>query len=115
LLPGGDVRGAKVWCGTPSPVLIHELLLNLLGFVTTPILAMTERGHERCSSSSASLTASSFGSRSWRSSSEGFLPLSSLEEAMMLLELRTTPDRNSSKRKHDENTIYKPRVIRGVI
>jgi hypothetical protein len=33
---------------------------------------------------------------------------------MMLLELRTTPDRNSSKRKHDENTIYKPRVIQGL-
>jgi hypothetical protein len=114
-LPGGDVRGAKVWHGTPPPVLIYELLLNLLGFVTTPILAMIERGHERCSSSSTSLTASSFGSRSWQSSSEGILSLSSLEEAMMLLELRTNPDRNSSKQKHDENTIYKPWVIWGVI
>jgi hypothetical protein len=38
-----------------------------------------------------------------------------LAKAMMLLKLRTTPDRNSSKRKHDENTIYKPRVILGVI
>jgi hypothetical protein len=53
--------------------------------------------------------------RSWWSSSIGFSPLSSLEGAMMLLELKTTPDRNSSKQKHDENTIYKPRAIRGVI
>jgi hypothetical protein len=104
-----------VWRGTPPPVLIHELLLNLLGFVTTSILAMTERGHEHCSSSSASLTASSFGSRFWRSSSEGILSLPSLEEAMMLLKLRTTPDRNRSKQKHDEKTIYRPWVIRGVI
>jgi hypothetical protein len=40
--------------------------------------------------------------RSWWSSSIGFLPLSLLEEAMMLLKLRTTPDRNSSERKHDK-------------
>jgi hypothetical protein len=41
--------------------------------------------------------------------------LSLLEESMVLLKLRSTPDRNSSKQKHDENTIYKPRAIRGVI
>jgi hypothetical protein len=41
--------------------------------------------------------------------------LSLLAEAMMPLNLRTTPDRNRSKQKHDENTIYRPRVIRGVI
>jgi hypothetical protein len=52
---------------------------------------------------------------SWWSSSKGFLPLSLLEEAMMPLKLRTTPDRNRSKQKRDENTIYRPRVIRGVI
>jgi hypothetical protein len=60
-------------------------------------------------------TCSSFSLRSWWSYSIGFLPLSSLEGAMTLLELRTTPDRNRSKRKHDENTIYKPQTIRGVI
>jgi hypothetical protein len=42
LLPEEDVRGAKVWHGTPPPVLIHALLLNLLGFITTPMLATTE-------------------------------------------------------------------------
>jgi hypothetical protein len=41
------------------------------------------------------------------------LPLSSLAEAMMPLE--QSPDRNRSKQKHDENTIYRPRAIRGVI
>jgi hypothetical protein len=60
-------------------------------------------------------TYSSSSLRSWWSSSIGFLPLSLLEGAMILLEPRTTPDRNSSKWKHYENTIYKPRVIRGVI
>jgi hypothetical protein len=34
---------------------------------------------------------------------------------MMPLKLRKTPDGNRSKQKHDENTIYRPRVIRGVI
>jgi hypothetical protein len=33
---------------------------------------------------------------------------------MMPLKLRTTPDRNRSKQKHDENMIYRPRVIRGL-
>jgi hypothetical protein len=33
---------------------------------------------------------------------------------MILLELRTTPGRNSSKQKHYENMIYRPRVIRGL-
>jgi hypothetical protein len=51
---------------------------------------------------------------SWWSSSKGFLPLSLLEEAMIPLKLRTTPDRNRSKQKRDENTIYRPRVIRGL-
>jgi hypothetical protein len=41
--------------------------------------------------------------------------LLSLEEAMILLELRATPDRNSSKWKHDKNMIYRPRAIWGVI
>jgi hypothetical protein len=53
-------------------------------------------------------TYSSFSLRSWWSSSIGFLPLSSLEEAMILLELRTTLDRNSSKRKHDIQTSGNP-------
>jgi hypothetical protein len=52
---------------------------------------------------------------SWWSSSLGLLLLSSLEGAMIRLELRTTPDRNSSKQKHYENMIYKPRAIRGVL
>jgi hypothetical protein len=50
---------------------------------------------------------------SWWSSSEGVFSLSLLAEAMVLLKLRTTPDRNRSKQKHDENTIYRPRAIRG--
>jgi hypothetical protein len=33
---------------------------------------------------------------------------------MVLLKPRTTPNRNSSKRKHDKNMIYKPRAIRGL-
>jgi hypothetical protein len=33
---------------------------------------------------------------------------------MVLLKLRSIPDRNSSKRKHYENMIYKPQVIRGL-
>jgi hypothetical protein len=37
------------------------------------------------------------------------------DEDMAAPKLRTTPDRNRSKQKHDENTIYKPRVIQGVI
>jgi hypothetical protein len=36
------------------------------------------------------------------------------DEDMETPKLRTIPDRNSSKRKHDESTIYKPRVIRGL-
>jgi hypothetical protein len=47
----------------------------------------------------------------WWSSSKGFLPLSLLAEAMMPLKLRTAPDRNRSKQKHDENTICRPRAI----
>jgi hypothetical protein len=38
-----------------------------------------------------------------------------LDEDMVTLKLRTTPERNRLKQKHDENTIYKPRAIRGVI
>jgi hypothetical protein len=41
--------------------------------------------------------------------------LALLAESMMLLKLRSTPDRNWSKQKHDEKTIYRPRAIRGVI
>jgi hypothetical protein len=52
---------------------------------------------------------------SWRPSSKGFLPLSLLANAMMPLKLRTTPDRNRSKQKHDENTIYRPQAIWVVI
>jgi hypothetical protein len=48
-------------------------------------------------------------------SSLGLLPLSSLEGAMVLSKLRSTPDRNSSKRKHDEKMIYRPRGLREVI
>jgi hypothetical protein len=33
---------------------------------------------------------------------------------MAALKLRTTPDRNRSK-KYDENTIYRPQAIQGVI
>jgi hypothetical protein len=36
-------------------------------------------------------------------------------EDMVALKLRTTLDRNRSKQKHDENMIYKPQAIRGVI
>jgi hypothetical protein len=41
------------------------------------------------------------------------LPL--LAESMVLPELRSTPNRNRSKQKHDEKTIYRLRAIRGVI
>jgi hypothetical protein len=34
---------------------------------------------------------------------------------MMPLKLRTALDRNRLKQKHDENMIYRPRAIRGVI
>jgi hypothetical protein len=37
-----------------------------------------------------------------------------LEEDMVALKLRTAPDRNRSKQKHDKNTIYRPRAIRGL-
>jgi hypothetical protein len=33
---------------------------------------------------------------------------------MVPLKQRTTPDRNRSKQKHDENMIYRPRAIRGL-
>jgi hypothetical protein len=46
-------------------------------------------------------------------SSGGVFSLSPLEESMMLPKLRSTPDRNSSKQKHDEKTIYRPRVLWG--
>jgi hypothetical protein len=51
---------------------------------------------------------------SWWSSSKGFLPLL-LAEAMVPLKLRIAPDRNRSKRKHDEKMIYRPRGLRGII
>jgi hypothetical protein len=60
-------------------------------------------------------SCSSFSLGSWWSSSLGLLPLLSLEGAMIRLELRTTPDRNSSKWKYYKNTIYKPRAVRGFI
>jgi hypothetical protein len=37
------------------------------------------------------------------------------EEDMVAIKLKTAPDRNRLKQKHDENTIYKPRAIWGVI
>jgi hypothetical protein len=33
---------------------------------------------------------------------------------MVLSKLRSTPDRNSSKQKHDENMIHRPRVLGGL-
>jgi hypothetical protein len=36
------------------------------------------------------------------------------DKDMVTLKLRTTPDRNRSKRKYEENTIYKPRAIWGL-
>jgi hypothetical protein len=36
------------------------------------------------------------------------------EEDMVTLKLRTTPDRNRLKQKHDENMINKPRAIWGL-
>jgi hypothetical protein len=36
-------------------------------------------------------------------------------EDMVTLKLRQSPDKNISKQKHDENKIYRPRAIRGVI
>jgi hypothetical protein len=33
---------------------------------------------------------------------------------MVLSKLRSTPDRNSSKQKHDEKMIYRPRALRGL-
>jgi hypothetical protein len=50
---------------------------------------------------------------SWWSSSARVFSLSLFAEDMMPLKLRTTPDRNRLKQKHDENTTYRPRVIRG--
>jgi hypothetical protein len=52
---------------------------------------------------------------SWWSSSKGVFSLSLLAKAMVPLKLKTVPDRNRSKRKHDKKTIYRPRVLRGVI
>jgi hypothetical protein len=37
------------------------------------------------------------------------------DEDMAAPKQGTTPDRNRSKQKHDENMIYRPRVIRMVI
>jgi hypothetical protein len=37
------------------------------------------------------------------------------DEDMVALKLRTAPGRNKSKQKHEENTIYRPWAIRGVI
>jgi hypothetical protein len=35
-------------------------------------------------------------------------------EAIVPPKLRTTPDGNRSKRKHDEKTIYRPQGIQGI-
>jgi hypothetical protein len=115
LLPDGDVRGAKRWRGTPPLVLIPALFLNLSWLVMTLMLAIMVLVRELWSSSSASISTSSFGWRSWWSSSLGLLPLSLLEEALVLSKLRSTPDRNNSKQKHNQNRIYRPRVLWGVI
>jgi hypothetical protein len=37
------------------------------------------------------------------------------EEDMVALKLKIAPDRNRSKQKHVEKTIYRPQAIRGVI
>jgi hypothetical protein len=37
------------------------------------------------------------------------------EVDIVALKLRTAPDRNRSKQKHDEKMIYRPRAIRRVI
>jgi hypothetical protein len=37
------------------------------------------------------------------------------DEDMVALKLITVPDKIKSKQKHDENTIYRPQAIRGVI
>jgi hypothetical protein len=37
------------------------------------------------------------------------------DEDIATLKLRAIPDRNNSKQKYDEKTIYRPRVLRGVI
>jgi hypothetical protein len=37
------------------------------------------------------------------------------DEDIVTLKLRTIPERNRSKQKHDENMIYRPWAIRGVI
>jgi hypothetical protein len=37
------------------------------------------------------------------------------EEDMVALKLKMAPDKNRSKQKHDEKTIYRPRAIRVVI
>ena len=50
---------------------------------------------------------------SWRSSSIGSFPLSLADTIVLLSFQRVCPDRNRSKQKHDENTIYGPRGIWG--
>ena len=52
---------------------------------------------------------------SWRSSSIGSFPLSLVDTIVLLNFQRVCPGRNISKQKHEENTIYEPRGIRGVI
>ena len=52
---------------------------------------------------------------SWRSSSIGSFPLSLADTIVLLNIQRVCPNRNRSKQKHDENTIYEPREIPGVI
>jgi hypothetical protein len=46
--------------------------------------------------------------------SAGEFSLSLLTESMMLPKPRSTPDRNSSKQKHDEKMIYRPQAILGL-
>jgi hypothetical protein len=37
------------------------------------------------------------------------------EEDMVALKLKTTPDRNRSKQKHDKKMIYRSQGLRGII
>ena len=85
-------------------------------FATTPMLAMVVPvcGCWPCSSSPSLLISFSFPG-SWRSSSIGSFPLSLADTIVLLSLQRVCPGRNRSKQKHDENTIYEPRGIRGII
>ena len=98
------------------PVCICAVLLTLEGFVTTPMPTMVVPvcGCWPCSSSPSLLISFSFPG-SWRSSSMGSFPLSLADTIVLLSLQRVCPSRNRSKQKHDENTIYGPLGVRGVI